>query len=188
MKKIIFLCSVSLLLLTACNEIIPGFNNDYSRPMMPQAVPVSTVSTDMLKNPESVNYATFYYYNEKSEKYISTNFSCEARFVVPTTRKIVASKTPLDTIFNELFKADLSQDEIDQGFIPTPFKTHDFSIKSLNFTDGVLTIDLNNNTVLESLSSCEMGIFSAIVEKTASQFSEIKEVKFNSQAIESLKL
>lgn len=122
---------------------------------------------------------TLYYHNFTEDKKTYDWISFNEEFVLPIKRNIPISRTPIRDVFTLLFEANLTDDEVNNGFVAGVFETYDFSIRSITLNNGVLKIDfMSQNFTLESLSSAESSIFVNSVRKTALQFPEIEKIQF----------
>ena len=99
-------------------------------------------------------------YNPEEDKKICDCVACQV--VLPEPVKIAHTETPIKDTLNLLAK-----------------KMHpDFYVKSLNLKDGVLALEFPFVSGISEGGSCQQGIYSLQVSKTALQFPEVKSVKF----------
>ncbi len=126
-----------------------------------------------------------YYYNQEKDKDKTGNVQCSENSLVSVEREISISQTPIkDTI--DLFlkgKENLTQKDIDNG-ITTEYPLEGLKLKSVNLKpDGTLILEFDDPLNKTSGGSCRVKILWAQIEKTAKQFSEVKEVQFFPQEL-----
>ncbi|MBN2058392.1 MAG: GerMN domain-containing protein [Candidatus Saganbacteria bacterium] len=114
-----------------------------------------------------------YYYNRLKDK--DKTFS--DRYVLPITRKVLATKTPVQDAIGLLLKGELTWQERSAGF-ETEFPNPDFKLKSAKLKNGVLTLEFPEVPGFTSGGSARIGLIMTSIIKTAKQFPEVREVKF----------
>ncbi len=127
-----------------------------------------------LSTPRTV---TLYYYNPTLDRDALGNVMCNNMGLVPVTREVPLSITPIQDAVRLLIKGELTEEERAEG-ITTEYPLEGFSLKEAALQDGVLTLafeDPNNRT---GGGSCRVGILWHQIEATARQFPEVKNVRF----------
>lgn len=123
-----------------------------------------------------------YYYNVKKDKEIADYISCGPEAVLPVEREIQITKTPIQDAVKLLLEGRLSEEEKNNGFL-TEFPLSGFKLMEANLKNGVLTLKFDDPENKTSGGSCRVGILWNQIEKTAKEFSEVKEVKFLPETI-----
>ena len=121
-----------------------------------------------------------YYYNSEQDKDDQDNVKCSRDGLVPIEREIPLTKTPIKDTINLLLKGkeNLTQEEINQG-ISTEYPLAGLSLTEVNLKEnGTLILKFNDSLNKTSGGSCRVGILWFQIEKTAKQFSGVKEVQF----------
>ncbi|GBD34310.1 hypothetical protein HRbin35_00020 [bacterium HR35] len=131
---------------------------------------------------EEIKYqkVLLYYYNPEKDKDENGNIKCSEDGLVAIEREIPLSQTPIQDTIKLLLrgKENLTQEEINQG-IETEFPLRGFELKSVNLKeDGTLILGFNDPYYQTLGGSCRVKILWLQIEKTAQQFSQIKEVEF----------
>ena len=119
---------------------------------------------------------SLYYYNQIRDKEIAEYIPCDPEAVLPVKRKILP-KASLEDVLNLLFEGKLTEEEKGVGF-STEFPLEGFKLVSSNLENGVLTLLFEDSLNKTSGGSCRVRLLWAQIEKTAKQFPEVKEVKF----------
>jgi len=123
---------------------------------------------------------SLYYYNSEKDKDESGNIKCSRDGLVLIEREIPISKTPIQDVINLFLKGkeNLTKEEIEQG-ITTEYPLEGLNLSEVNFKeDGTLILKFNDSLNKTSGGSCRAGILWFQIEKTAKQFSGVKEVQF----------
>ncbi|MFA5132013.1 MAG: Gmad2 immunoglobulin-like domain-containing protein [Candidatus Paceibacterota bacterium] len=117
-----------------------------------------------------------YYYNSALDKDSKGNILCSAKGLMPVTRTIKVSKTPLQDTLRLFLLGDISQEEKIEG-VSSEFPLLGVSLASATITGSGLTtitlLDPNNKT---SGGSCRVNILRAQLEATAKQFETVKKI------------
>lgn len=127
--------------------------------------------------PESTREIQLFYYNRIKDKEIAEWIPCSPDAVIPVKRTIPFTKTPIQDTIKLLLEGKLTSWEKSQGF-EIEFPLPGFELVSANLKDGILTLefaDPNHSTIG---GSCRVGLLASSIIKTAKQFPEVKEVKF----------
>ena len=120
---------------------------------------------------------TLYYYNPTLDRDALGNIMCSNMGLVPVTREVPLSITPVQDAVRLLIKGELTEEER-AGGITTEYPLEGFSLKEAALQDGVLTLafkDPNNRT---GGGSCPVGILWPQIEATVRQFPEVRSVRF----------
>lgn len=118
-----------------------------------------------------------YYYNQKRDREIAEYIPCDPEAVLPVSRKIFLSQTPIQDTVNLLLQGKVTQEEKEAGFSPM-FPLEGVKLVGANLKDGVLTLEFEDPFSKTGGGSCRVRLLWAEVAKTAKQFPEVKEVRF----------
>lgn len=114
-----------------------------------------------------------FYYNTQKD----SNQSCSPDAVLPVTRGIPVTQTPIQDAVRILLKGELTSEEKTGGFT-TEFPLSGFELKGANLKDGVLTLEFSDPQGKTTGGSCRVRLLWAQIEKTAQQFPQVREVRF----------
>ena len=114
-----------------------------------------------------------FYYNKTKDP----NTTCESSAVLPVSRSIPSTVTPIQDTIKQLLRGELTTTEANLGF-DTEFPLPGVELKGAVIRDGTLTLEFTDPQNKLSGGSCRVGILRAEVEKTAKQFPEVKSVRF----------
>lgn len=151
-----------------------------SSPTATQPVTTTVSGIDnIVKEPSSTMQISLYFYNIKKDQEISgdNNIACSNDAILPVTRLIPVTKTPIQDAIKLLLKGEVTAEEKKQGF-QTEFPNAQFTLKGANLVKSVLTLEFNDPTSFTGGGSCRTGILAGQIKKTALQFPEVKEVRF----------
>lgn len=143
------------------------FSNKSQAPAEPEVEPVAESQTVRL-----------YYYNEPADRQLSENNEpqCSEEAILPITRSITTSETPIEDTINLLLAGEITETESNNGF-STEFPNPQFSLVNSSLNDGVLTLEFTEVPGFTSGGSCRVTLLAGQITKTASQFPEVREVK-----------
>jgi spore germination protein GerM len=119
-----------------------------------------------------------FYYNQTKD----IDSSCDESYVLPVSRKIERTNTPIKDSLNLLLEGELTEEEKGNGFT-TEFPNKDFKLVSANLSEGKLTLSFNEVPSFTSGGSCRVSLLATQLRKTAMQFKEVKEVVFQPDSI-----
>jgi len=125
---------------------------------------------------------TLYYYSPEDDTDESGNIMCSEAGLVPVEREIPVTQTPIQDTVRLLLAGEVTPAET-AGGIETEYPLEGFSLTGANLADGVLTLgfaDPANQTVG---GSCRVGILWSQIRKTAEQFEEVNEVRFQPEEL-----
>lgn len=120
---------------------------------------------------------SLYFYNQIQDKKIAEYIPCSPDAVLPVEREIFLSKTPIQDSINLLLQGGITQKEKQLGF-SSEFPLEGVKLISANLKDEVLTLEFDDPFNKTEGGSCRVGLLWAEIEKTAKQFTGVKEVKF----------
>ncbi|MGC9610962.1 MAG: GerMN domain-containing protein [Minisyncoccia bacterium] len=118
-----------------------------------------------------------YYYNETKDREIADYIPCGRDAVLQVERAIPISQTPVQDAVNLLLKGGVSDEEKLAGF-KTEFPLSGLKLIGANLNNGTLTLKFDDPENKSGGGSCRVGLLWAQISKTALQFPEVKEVKF----------
>lgn len=121
-----------------------------------------------------------YYYNKAKGDEIGDGCSPEA--VLPVEREIPATKTLIQDTIQLLIEGKLTEQEKQAGF-STEFPLAQFELLSTSLRDGVLTLEFADPAAKSVGGSCRVRVLWAQIQKTAKQFPEVKEVRFEPEEL-----
>jgi len=102
---------------------------------------------------------------------------CSRDAVFPVVRRVPKTQTPVQDAVQLLLKGELTAEERMAGF-STEFPLKGLELAGANLKDGVLTLEFRNPENRTGGGSCRVGILWSQIEKTAMQFSGVKQVRF----------
>ncbi len=119
-----------------------------------------------------------YYYNSALDKDANGNIICSAKGLVPVSRTIPVTQTPLQDTLRVFLKGELTASEKASG-ITTEYPLPSVELKNAAISPtGVLTIDLFDPLQKTNGGACRASILKAQIEATAKQFPEVKTVQY----------
>lgn len=135
--------------------------------------------TILTVQPQQSRTIHLYYYNQKKDLDIAgnNNPACSQDAIIPVTREIPVTKTPIQDTINRLIAGSLTTTEKNQGF-QTEFPNTDFKLKGANLVNGVLTLEFTEVPGFTDAGSCRVSLLWGQIRKTALQFPEVREVRF----------
>ncbi|MFA6552095.1 MAG: GerMN domain-containing protein [Candidatus Paceibacterota bacterium] len=154
----------------------------------PQINPIGSNAVDS-KAPDSIDLTgsnkpdsksnriiRLYYPNSKEAEKVGD--VCSRDSILPVTRRIPISKTPITDAINLLIKGQVTEAEKAQGF-NTEFPHEGFELADINLKeDGTLILQFTEVSGFTTGGSCRIVLLTSQITKTAMQFSEVKAVKF----------
>ena len=150
-------------------SIPPGAENGG---LIPTPTSTPTPTTEVTKQEVKL-----FYYNAPADKK-NGEVLCSADAVLPVTRIIPATKSPIKDTLELLFQGGITPAEKAAGF-QTEFPLQGVMLISASLkNDGTLTLDLADPDHKTSGGACRSSILAAQVIKTAKQFSAVKRVEF----------
>ncbi|MGQ9477280.1 MAG: GerMN domain-containing protein [Candidatus Bipolaricaulia bacterium] len=123
-----------------------------------------------------------YYYNETRDKELTGTISCSPEAVLPVEREIPYTKTPIQDTIRLLLEGELTAQERAEGFA-TEFPHSEFKLLGASLKRGVLTLKFADPTGFTSGGSCRTGLLAAQIIKTAKQFPDVREVRFEPESL-----
>lgn len=164
----------------SCSDIVAGERVEVKGYEDNEAVEVKELS--LVENEVGgLQEVKLYYYNSENDKDENGNIMCSRSGVVPISA-ILPAKDIVFSALNLLIQGNIPETAAEQG-VATEYPLEGFSIESLSFEDGLLTItfnDPNNSTVG---GSCRTGILWYQIEQTALQFDGVEEVRFQPETL-----
>ncbi|MEA3344447.1 MAG: GerMN domain-containing protein [Patescibacteria group bacterium] len=129
------------------------------------------------ENPQDETKIKLYYYNTIRDKEIAEYMPCSPDAILAIQREISATTTPVQDTIELLLQGELTEQEKTEGYF-TEFPLEDFELENIDLDNGVLTLKFSDPLYKSSGGSCRVSILQAQVEKTAKQFPEVEQVKF----------
>jgi len=126
---------------------------------------------------EETRQIQLYYYNQKRDQEIAEYIPCDPEAVLPVSREIFLSQTPIQDTINLLLLGNVTQEEKEEGFSPM-FPLEGVKLVGANLKEGMLTLEFEDPFNKTGGGSCRVRLLWAQVEKTAKQFPEVQEVRF----------
>jgi len=118
---------------------------------------------------------TLHYYNQIKGEEVGDPCSPDA--VLPVEREIPATITPIQDTIRLLIEGNLTEEERAAGF-STEFPHPEFKLLGATLKDGILTLEFADPALFTIGGSCRVLLLAAQIEKTAKQFPEVEEVRF----------
>ena len=125
---------------------------------------------------EETTQVSLYYHNLTEDQNVYEWISFNEEFFLPIERTLPASETLIADTFTLLLNPEFTAEELSKWFYTGIFETHDFSIQTISFDEGVLTITFVDDSFLMSLASAEQAVLGNSLIKTAQQFPEIERI------------
>jgi hypothetical protein len=130
-----------------------------------------------IKFSEAVKNVQLYYYNQKRDQEIADYISCGQEAILPVSREIALTQTPIQDTINLLLEGNLTPEEKEAGFSPM-FPLEGVKLVGANLKNGTLTLEFDDPLSRTGGGSCRVGLLWNQIRKTAQQFSEVKDVRF----------
>ena len=130
--------------------------------------------------PKAVMGIKLHYYNKTKAQELGD--ACSPDAVLPVERELPATNTPIQDTIRLLIEGKLTEQERDAGFY-TEFPLAQFELLSANLRDGVLTLKFADPASKTVGGSCRVRLLWAQIQKTAKQFPEVKEVRFEPEEL-----
>ncbi len=121
-----------------------------------------------------------YYYNKTKAEEIGD--ACSPDAVLPVEREIPATQTPIQDTIKLLIKGQPTEREKASGFY-TEFPLPGLELLGANLKDGVLTLQFADPSNRTGGGSCRVRLLWAQIQKTATQFPEVKAVRFEPEEL-----
>ena len=118
-----------------------------------------------------------YYYNQNLDKDAEGNIQCSRSGLVPVSRVIPRTITPIQDAVRLLLRGEISSEEKAQG-ASTEFPLAGVSLVAASLNNGVLTLTFNDPQNRTGGGSCRVGILWFQIEATAKQFPGVQSVRF----------
>jgi len=119
------------------------------------------------------NEVSLYYYSKE----LDPNGDCTQEAIVPVKRSLNKTQTPIQDTIRMLIAGDLTSSEKANG-LSTEFPLEGFELKGANLKNGELTLEFIDPKMKTSGGSCRVNLLWSQIEKTATQFPEVKTVNF----------
>jgi hypothetical protein len=116
---------------------------------------------------------SLYFYNTNRDP----QNSCDPEAVVPVSRRIALTQTPIQDTISLLLQGALTQKEKNDGYV-TEFPLTDVKLSGAGLREGILTLSFWDPQNKTSGGSCRVRLLWAQVERTARQFPQVREVRF----------
>lgn len=136
---------------------------------------VSVVSVSEV-TPRETRAIKLYYYNPENDQGPG-GAQCSAKGLVAVEREIFRTLTPIQDAVRLLLRGELTDQERAQG-ITTEFPLPGVELSGAALNNGTLTLTFRDPQNKTSGGSCRVSILWAQIEATASQFPEVKVVRF----------
>jgi hypothetical protein len=125
---------------------------------------------------------SLYYYDPSLDEDEDGNIICSEQGLVAVEREIPLTQTPIQDAISLLLEGNIAEEEKDQG-ITTEYPLEGFSLEGASLNNGVLTLEFNDPENKTSGGSCRSGILWAQIKKTAEQFDDVEEVRFQPEEL-----
>src|SRR4030042_4184450 len=84
-----------------------------------------------------------YYYNQKRDQEIAEYIPCDPEAVLPVSREVFLTQTPIQETINLLLLGKITQEEKEAGFSPM-FPLEGLKLVGVNLKDGILTLEFED--------------------------------------------
>lgn len=126
---------------------------------------------------------SLYYYNPDRDRDAGGNILCSSKGLVPVTRSIPVSQTPLQDTVRLLLRGELTAQERAAG-ITTEFPLSGVSLTGASLSSsGALTLSISDPQNKTSGGSCRVQVLRAQVESTVRQFGNVRSVTFSPETL-----
>lgn len=164
-----------------CSQLKPGDRVEvFGTQDSGQPVQVSNIiifSNIPAQQPQTREIKLFYYNETKDKQLNGGQIGCSQEAILPVSRTIPLTNTPIQDSINELVKGLVTAAEKSQGF-KTEFPNIGFKLLGANLSSGTLTLEFTEVPGFTGGGSCRVSILAGQITKTARQFSEVKNVQF----------
>ena len=126
---------------------------------------------------QTTRSVNLYYYDANKDKNASGVVLCSKQGLVPVTRTIPVTITPIQDTINLLLKGELTGQEKSAG-VTTEYPLAGLTLKGASVYGTALTLEFTDPQNKTSGGSCRASILWAQIEATALQFPEVKSVNF----------
>lgn len=116
-----------------------------------------------------------YYYNPKNDLDASGKAQCSSKGLVPLSRTMGVTKTPIADTIRLLLQGLISLDEQKAG-VTTEYPLPGFEFTSASLKDGTLMLEFADPLHRSSGGACRSSLLQAQIEATARQFPGVNEV------------
>jgi len=123
-----------------------------------------------------------YYYNLRKDEEIDPSLPCSPESILPVTRQIAVTATPIQDTLNLLISGNLDDEEKIAGFT-TEFPHPEFLLIGTRLKNGVLTLEFTDPKDFTTGGACRVSLLKLQIEKTALQFKNISEVVLEPEGI-----
>lgn len=126
---------------------------------------------------------SLYYYDPSKDKDTNGNILCSSKGLVPVSRSLPVTSTPIQDAIRALLKGEVTPSEKSAGV------TTEFPLTGVNLTgaslppSGTLTLSMSDPQNKTSGGSCRVQVLRAQVEATAKQFADVKAVAFSPSSL-----
>jgi spore germination protein GerM len=156
-------------------------SNDTTTPPTTVKPPETTTPP---KNETQMQTVKLYYYNLEKDKQIGgdNNPACSADAVLPVTRQIPITQSPIKDTIELLIKGQITSAEKAQGF-QTEFPNSAFKLLGANLKNGTLTLEFTEVPGFTDGGSCRTGVLWSQIQKTALQFNGVNKVEYTPEIL-----
>lgn len=123
-----------------------------------------------------------YYYNQEKDREIAEYMPGSPEAILPLEREIPYSDTLISDTIDLLLEGALTEDEKDAGFM-TEFPGPNFRLVDTQLEDGTLLLIFEDPEFFTVGGSMRTGIMATQIMKTALQFPEVNEVRFENDEL-----
>ncbi len=123
-----------------------------------------------------------FYYNKIKDQEMGDYVPCGREAVLAVPREIPLTMTPIQDAVNLLLQGALSDEEKLAGF-QTEFPLGGFKLIGANMVSGALTLKFDDPETRSGGGSCRASLLWGQISKTALQFPEVKEVRFEPETL-----
>lgn len=126
--------------------------------------------------PDDVWVVQVFVYHAGVDLLIHGDLACSPAAVLPVTRWVPVSDLPIEGALALLVSRGLAPWEVEAGY-SSEFPLAQVALEDVLLEGGVLIVTLSDPEHRASGGACRTGILRAQIEKTARQFSEVREVR-----------
>jgi hypothetical protein len=119
---------------------------------------------------------TLSFYDPARDRDASGNVLCSAQGLVPVSREIPHTNTPIQDVMRLLLSSTPTSEERGRGLV-SEFPLAGVELKAASLNGGILTLTFTDPDHRTGGGSCFVSILRAQVEETAKQFPEVREVR-----------
>lgn len=170
----------SLILIVIVLVLLSVYVMIASAPVSAPGDPATSTPTPE-ETPETMEI-TLYVYDPSRDLDAGGNVLCSNAGIVPVSRSIPQTPTPLGAALELLFAGSLTIEERARG-LTTEFPLEEVVLESVDIENGTAVISINDPENSTSGGACRTNIMSMQIKRTATQFPTVTDVRFEPEEV-----